>query len=99
MPIIGGKQVTFKAYLPARENWDIVQTVRGMAGVELGYDDSVKVCARMIESWEFEGAPSDPAAYPALDLGDLLNLVGEAVQHLNAKLTSSKNSPRPPTSG
>ena len=80
MPEINGKQVTFKERLSNREAHTIMVLSTRMAETQadgqllmsrawdaLGYDGVIRWISTLVESWEFEGDPGDPASYEALN--------------------------------
>lgn len=99
MPVIevGEHTITLRDVLPAKENWDLVETVRGFAG-KIEYDAAVNLCSRTVESWDFAGDPANPVTYESMDLMDVLAITGVVADALGKRLRVSKNLTRPPTS-
>ena len=78
--MINGKIVRVKSRFPARENWDLPNLLMKFSQQEGGFDlkQIVPVLPRLVESWEFEGDPTDEDAYEELDLfRELIPLVRE----------------------
>lgn len=69
---IAGKQVVFRERLPAKDNWDLLQRIMettGKAGEGvLDFQAQVPILVRMVESWEFEGDPTNAESYGELDI-------------------------------
>ena len=94
MPVINGKQITFRARLPARDNWDLPELIRAMGqqGESVDMRQAVPVLARVVASWEFDGDPHDPNAYGDLDLfRELIPLVNALATHLQEILGTGES--------
>ena len=86
MPEINGKEVIFRDSMPASIWWGLFPKVanvkRGEKFLEkYSWDDAVALCRATIESWEFEGEPSDSASYGDIGIVVMMALVGEAHNH------------------
>ncbi len=80
---VAGKKVEVRTSFRGKEWWSLPADYRaaGRAIQSGDYSGVVPFLARVIESWEFEGEPSDPASYEKLDvLTELMPLAGEAVR-------------------
>lgn len=88
---VNGKRVTFKARLPLRESRDMPKLLRASEADD--YDSQVRILTKLIESWEFDGNPSDPESYEDLDVfSDLVPITRAAVEYIETKLgTDVKN--------
>lgn len=89
---ITGRKVVVKDYMPAGENWDVLPHLLAFSNGKYDQDTMVGLLCRAVESWEFDGDPSDPASYAALDMfSDMLPLINEFVGWIGKRLTLSKN--------
>ena len=97
---INGKQVVLRDKISGARGWRAMQTLMRLSRLSdetaimdiLGYDDAVALCSAVIETWEFEGEPSDAASYEALDVPlELIPLLSDVVLHLGARTDASKN--------
>ena len=92
MPTINGKEVVFKEKLAAREWWPLLPKLVGL-GVGnwlevLDFDTVCKIIAGSVESWGFEGDPSDPKSVEELDaFAELLPLLTEFSSLLPDRVT------------
>lgn len=80
---IAGKQVSFRRQLRLKEYSNIISRVG-----ELRRDNLlsyVPLCCMLIESWEFDGDPADPAAYDDLDAFVAVALIQAVEQHANER--------------
>lgn len=93
--IINDKKVVLRDRLPARQGWDVIvnkASVLQKAWNEIDFDDLAALLAVAVESWEFEGDPSDAASYANLDLlSEFVPLVSNLGEWLNARFSASKN--------
>jgi len=81
---VNGKRVTFKARLPLKEVRDLPRLLAATTPED--YDTQIAVLVRLIESWDFDGSPSDPKAYDDLDiLSEIVPLTRLCVEYINAK--------------
>lgn len=74
----------FKTRIPVKEGRDLFKLFG-----EMTLDDALTVvplAVKVIESWDFGGDPSDPAAYDDLDLFDLLRLYRDLTALFNDRL-------------
>lgn len=99
---VAGRRVVFRSRLPAGENWDLLTLMRELAEGKGGIprDQTIRLLSRVVEAWEFEGDPQDPAAYEALDLFEVLGLMGALGQYVarrtQATLGNSLSEPTSP---
>lgn len=83
---VAGRKVVLRDHFPARHNWDLPQLISALAPGkgEVHFENAPALMVRMIESWEFEGDPSDPAVYADMDmlseLMPLANAVAEVIR-------------------
>lgn len=95
MPTINGKEVTFKANVSNRGYWELAPILAALQSIgadgaslkalfyAVTYDDALRLFTTLIESWEFNGDPSDAAVYEALDpIADLMPLFTAALEAL-----------------
>ena len=65
---IAGKRVTLRERFPASEFWDMPKLISDLVGEGTDYEKHIPLLLRLIESWEFDGDPTDPEAYGELDI-------------------------------
>lgn len=83
---IDGQTVTVKAELPLKSSQRLPGLISAFAESKNG-DDIVRFLAHVVESWGYDGAPSNPSAYQDLDLYEEILPMGEKViRVLNARL-------------
>lgn len=80
MPEVAGKSVTLRKTLPAADWWELYPAITKIKTGDqlmekLDFPTAVKIAIAGIESWEFDGDPSDPEAYRALNFPDMVDLV------------------------
>ena len=63
---VAGKKVVLRERIILGEGYDIIGLFTGIDSNDLR--TSIPIMSKMIESWEFEGDPNDPAAYDNLDV-------------------------------
>jgi hypothetical protein len=83
---INGKRVVLKDALRGRDGWRVVDLLRKFADEKqvATYDDNCELMSLVVESWEFDGDPADPASYEALDTFREFNPLGfEVGTHVN----------------
>jgi hypothetical protein len=81
---INGKRVVLKERLPLREYRGLPAIMVASKGED--YDSQVPVFCRLIDSWEFDGSPSDPASYEELDvISELAPLARAVVDYIERK--------------
>lgn len=66
--VINGKKVWFKRRLPMKEGASLPALIKACESGS--FEDQIAVCSVLIERWEFEGNPADPASYEPLDVFD-----------------------------
>jgi len=98
---INGKQVTLRDRMSGARGWRAMQTLMRLSQAgdaasimeALEYGAAIDLCCAAVESWEFEGDPSQATSYEALDSAtELLPLVTEAMRILGERVADSKNS-------
>ncbi len=80
---IGGKKVTVRTSFRGKQWWSLPADYRaaGKAIQSGDYSGVIPFLARVIESWDFEGSPAEPASYEQLDvLSELMPLAGEVIR-------------------
>lgn len=81
---VAGKAVQFKRRVPLAEHRNLAALLKATDGGDLG--SQVALISTLIESWEFDGNPSDTDAYDTLDIfSELLPLVRVAGQYIQAR--------------
>lgn len=89
---INGKAVRLKRNVPVEDGHALIVLLQACASNDLY--DQVAICCVMVESWDFPGDPSDPAAYGKLETFDeflpLSSAVMTHVQQRTARV-STKN--------
>mgnify|MGYP000843921984 CR=1 FL=1 len=89
---VSGKTVWLRDRIPAREGWPLRQLLaRAATGERLSFEEDAQALAYVVESWEFEGDPSDPAVYGDLDMGDFIAIENAVGQHALRLFRISKN--------
>ena len=63
---VAGKKVVLRERISLGDGYNIIGLFSSIDSNDLR--TSIPIMAKMIESWEFEGDPSDPAAYDKLDV-------------------------------
>ena len=63
---VAGKKVVLREHITLGEGYDIIGLFSSIDTNDLR--TSVPIMTKMIESWEFEGEPDDPAAYNQMDV-------------------------------
>ena len=88
--MVNGKKVTFKAKLPLREARSLPKLLAATAADD--YDSQIAVMVILIDSWDYDGDPSDPKSYEDMDiLSEIVPLSKLCVEYLSAKSGDSKN--------
>jgi len=64
--IVAGKKVVLRERISLGDGYDIIGLFTGIDSNDLR--TSIPIMSKMIESWEFEGDPSEPASYDKLDV-------------------------------
>jgi len=62
---VAGKKVVLRERIPLGEGYDLVGLFTNFDANDLR--TNIPIMTRLVESWEFEGDPSDSAAYDDLD--------------------------------
>jgi hypothetical protein len=93
MPIVAGKQVTYRKKLPAGTWWGILPKLalleQGNALEVLDWDTVVGIVKGTVASWEFDGSPGDAEDIAALDaFTELLPLVKAISQEITERTAS-----------
>ena len=92
MPEIAGKSVTFRKKLPAAQWWPLLPKLASLGEGNplevLDWETVVSIIQGTVESWEFDGAPSDPAAIGALDAFQELMPLVQAVAAMIGERTT-----------
>lgn len=86
---INGKRVVLKDALCGRDGWRVVELLRKFADPKqtATYEDNCEIMSLVVDSWEFDGDPADPASYDALDTFREFNPLGfEVGTHVNEML-------------
>ena len=68
--MVNGKRVVLKDALRGRDGWRVVELFQeAQAREELRetYEANRELVSLVVESWEFDGDPADPASYDAMD--------------------------------
>lgn len=82
---INGKRVTLKRRLPMRDAPRLPALLQACGDGD--YRTQTAVLQALVESWEFDGDPSDPASYEALDVFSEFVPLSDAIgRHLTARL-------------
>lgn len=83
VPLACGKSVTFSGKLRMKDfrAWTAAEQAND-------YDACYGYLAQLIEAWEFDGDPSDPAAYDELDLSEYQQLNKAAAAFLTDEGTA-----------
>jgi len=63
---VAGKKVVLREHITLGDGYDIIGLFSSIDSNDLR--TSIPIMSKMIESWEFEGDPSEPAAYDKLDV-------------------------------
>ncbi len=63
---VAGKKVVLRERITLGEGYDIIGLFSSIDTNDLR--TSIPIMVKMIESWEFEGEPDDPASYDQLDV-------------------------------
>jgi len=79
--------VLFRDSMPARLWWALWPKVVAIKQGErildaVDWDMAVELCQACVESWGFEGKPTDAKAYEALDFTDMAKLTTDAYNHV-----------------
>lgn len=83
---VDGQKVTVKATIALKAAPRLPDQITRFAESKNG-DDIVRFLTNVLESWDFDGAPTNPSAYQDLDLYEEILPIGEkAVRILNARL-------------
>jgi len=98
MPTINGKEVVFKGKLTAKEWWPLLPKLVGLGAGNwlevLDFDTVCKIVAGSVQSWEFDGDPSDPESVAGLDaFAELLPLLTEFSSLLPDRVTPKEPPP------
>ena len=89
---VAGKRVVLRERISAREGWALRGlAARAMQGERLSFEEECQALAYVVESWEFDGDPTDPAAYEALDATDFIAIDQAVGQQLLTLFGTSKN--------
>ena len=81
---VAGKTVQFKRRLTLNEQVEIEDRLKATEGGKLA--DQIALVRLLIESWGFEGDPSDAAAYGDLDIfEELLPVIETAGKYITDK--------------
>ena len=75
--IVNGHTVHFRERYPYKDSKKLVDLFTSAAeSGGAGLDDSIALLPLCVESWDYEGDPSDPAVYDEMDLfEDIIPLV------------------------
>lgn len=88
--IVRGKEVVFRDFIPAKGMWDLTRKVAGIEGIP-PWGVMVEQMQLFVESWEFEGDPSDPKTYEAMNYFDLMAVYNRVNEIFAQKLDALKN--------
>lgn len=84
---INGQRVTLKARVAGKDAKGLPEMVHNIGDVLNEPTKLAPLGAALIESWEFDGNPADPAAYGELDIFDEVFPLAEVlVQYFNARM-------------
>lgn len=91
---INGKRVVLKDVLRGRDGWRVIelfQEAQAKEEIRETYDANRELVSLVVESWEFDGEPSDPASYDALDTFREFQPLNRAVAEHVMNMLPSKN--------
>jgi len=79
--------VLYRDSMPARLWWALWPKVVAIKQGEkildaVDWDMAVELCQACVESWGFDGDPTDAAAYEALDFTDMATITTDAYNHV-----------------
>jgi hypothetical protein len=90
--IVNGKRVTFRESYPVRECHDVPYLWYLANQPDATFEDKAKVLGKLIESWEFDGAPGDIAAYESMHtFAEFWPLWTAAIIEIGQHLDAEKN--------
>lgn len=90
--IVNGKRVTFRTEYPVEQYHDLPHLWYLANQDDATFEQKAKVLSKLIESWEFDGEPSDPAAVAALNLwSEFWPVWVAAVVEVGKQLDAEKN--------
>ena len=87
---VAGRKVVLRERFPAGEFWDLPRMISELGADAADYESHVQLLVRMVESWDFEGDPSDPDAYAELDILRELRLLIRACSDYVAEMVSGE---------
>lgn len=89
---VNGRKVVVRDYMPAGDNWDVLPHLLAFSGGKYDRDTMVGLLTRAVESWEFDGDPSDPAVYAKLDMfSEMVPLLNVFIGWIGKRLAEAKN--------
>jgi len=93
---INGKKVEIRGYIPAKQGWRLLHFLPKLAELGTGempeYDEVIVMLTALVAEWEFDGDPSKPESYEALDLfKELIPLFEGVAEALGDLMESRKN--------
>lgn len=76
---INGKEVRFKASLPASFIWELIPVLQAVKQgdniiAKIPWETAVKMIQGSVESWEYDADPLDDDWYNSLSAGDVMDV-------------------------
>ena len=97
---VSGKKVVLRDHLGARAGWNLMQKAvsKGQQGQGMRpLEDVIEELTLMVESWDFDGDPTDPKVYEALDFFEVWDLSAALQAYFQNRFNKSKNSQKAST--